>query len=490
MRVPLLGGAYTASSIIASAQRSVNLYPEENIKSSQAPVPVTQYPTPGLTLLVEGLEAGWRCLYRDSKGALYGVLGTYVYYIDQFFTKHEIGRIVSENNPVYMADNGLAIIVVDGSPNGYAIEMGTNSFAKIGDANFLGSTRADYLDGFFILNVPDTNQWYISLALVTYADLISTAGGTAFDSTDIATKNAYPDPIQGIIVMHREIWLVGELTSEIWYNVGNTVFPFEIIPGAFIEHGTVSAFSLATQDLSVYYLSQDKQGSRMVFLGRNYQVQRISTYAIEQEWATYERVDDSIGFTYQQKGHTFYVLIFPSANKTWVFDEGTGLWHERAWTDDNGFLNRIRPNCVANAYNKIVVGDWENGNLYAWDTDAYTDNGDPISHIRGFPHLVTEANRNFYSQFIADMQVGTNTGAIDGSTPFNPPVVSLRWSDDRGASYGNRVQQSMGAAGQYLTSIQFQRLGMARDRVFELSWSAPMKTALQGAWVQSHSAGT
>jgi hypothetical protein len=62
-------------------------------------------------------------------------------------------------------------------------------------------------------------------------------------------------------------------------------------------------------------------------------------------------------------------------------------------------------------------------------------------------------------------------------------LISLRWSDDRGHSYGSLVSQPIGATGEYRKSLQWQRLGMCRDRVFEISWSTPMATALQGAWV-------
>jgi hypothetical protein len=81
------------------------------------------------------------------------------------------------------------------------------------------------------------------------------------------------------------------------------------------------------------------------------------------------------------------------------------------------------------------------------------------------------------------MQVGAG---LEGSKV--DPQVRLRWSDDRGASWGNAISSTLGKIGETLTSVQFQRLGMARHRVFELSWSAPVKTALNGAWVQVKSA--
>jgi hypothetical protein len=94
-----------------------------------------------------------------------------------------------------------------------------------------------------------------------------------------------------------------------------------------------------------------------------------------------------LDFTYQQLGHTFYVLIFPTADATWVFDIGEGLWHERTWIDDSGFEHRIRANDCAAAYGIIVVGDWETGALYQWDLTVYNDNGQPIVRRRGWPDI-------------------------------------------------------------------------------------------------------
>lgn len=68
-------------------------------------------------------------------------------------------------------------------------------------------------------------------------------------------------------------------------------------------------------------------------------------------------------------------------------------------------------------------------------------------------------------------------------TTLSRHLISLRWSDDRGHVYGSPVTQDIGEAGEYLTSLQWQRLSYARDRVFELSWSVPMRTALLGAWI-------
>jgi hypothetical protein len=510
MRIPLTGGAYAAKSIIANAQRCVNLYAEGN--PTDAPAPTTHYPTPGLTLVSTPPTAGeCRCIYTASNGNRYDVVGGSVYYVDANLTYNLLGSLTTEIGPVSMADNRESAFVVDGSSVGYTIDLSGNTMTRVTDAAFYGSDKVDYVDGYFVFNRPDTQQFYISLF-----------NGITFDSLDIASKSTYSDPLVTAAVMHREVWLFGSQTTEVWYNTGASDFTFGRMPGVFIEHGCAAKHSVAKIDLALFWLGRDKQGQNVVFAGRNYSAESISTPAIAHEFSTYSRIDDAIGFSYMQEGHAFYVLTFPTANKTWCFDVTTGMWHQRAYLEADGSLSRHRMNCHSFNGSKNLVGDWQTGAVYALDPNAYTDNGAPIIRIRSFPHIAgKDGNRVLFRQFVADMEVGniytpgtltnyqlSNVDA-NGSDMFTadlvnnlvseqavpvtdtrPPKVWLRWSDDRGASWGNAVEASMGATGETLTSIQFQRLGYARDRVFELSWSAPVKTALNGAFVDASPART
>jgi hypothetical protein len=142
--------------------------------------------------------------------------------------------------------------------------------------------------------------------------------------------------------------------------------------------------------------------------------------------------------------------------------------------------------CAYNINGTVMVGDWQNSNIYALDSRVGTDNGNPIKRVRGFPHILNNGNRVFHRQFLADMEAGTGGYDPQAGIPplgINAPQVSLRWSDDRGHTYGSPVLNDLGGSGAYLQSLQWQRLGMARDRVYEISWSTPYPTALQGAWL-------
>lgn len=483
-KIPLTGGMYQARSIIASAQRCVNLYPERN--TSDAPFPVTHQLTPGLTQLISGVNGSvHRCAYTASNGQLYEVVGNTVYVTSSNWVRTALGTIDFGSTPVSMSDNGLAILIVDGTSNGYCIDLATNSFSLVlGQAGaFYGSTRVDFVDTFFLLNRPGTNQWYVSLSNVTFANLTGTISpdttAAAFDPLDIAAKNGNPDPIQAVIVMHREPWLIGTETAEVWYNSGAAPFTFAELPGVFVEHGSAAPYSICKQDLSVYWLSQDKQGNRQVLTGNQYIAKRVSTHSIEQIFSTYNVISDAIGFTYQQLGHTFYVLTFPSANATWVYDVAEDLWHERVWLDTDGNENRIRANTCAAVYGIVVVGDWQTGALYQWDLTNFTDNGVPISRRRSWPDIQIEDRRVEHTRLVIDMAVGE---ILD--TPISSqPLISMRYSDNYGKTWGNPRTYSLGATGEYNRSVLFTQLGQSRNRVYELFWETNTMTALNGGYI-------
>jgi hypothetical protein len=371
-----------------------------------------------------------------------------------------------------MDDNATTLVLVDGTTAGYTVDLAAGTTTAINDPAFYGADRVSYIDTYMIFNKPGTPQFYSS-----------DSNSITFDPLWFANKVAYSDYLVTLAVAHREIWLLGQTTSEVWIDAGATQFPFQAMQGVFIDYGCAAKSSVAKTDNALFWLARDKTGQGIVMRGASYEAKRISTHAIETAISGYGAISDAIGYCYQQQGHVFYVLTFPTADKTWAFDIATGQWHERAWLDGDGVEHRHRSNCHAFAYGANVVGDWQNGNLYALDLNTYTDNGAPIKRVRGFPHMLADGRRVIYRQFIADMQVGTTTAP-------GTAIVSLRWSDDRGASWSNLIQGSLGATGEYLTSIQFQRLGMARDRVFEVAWSEPIPTALNGAFIDSKVAAT
>lgn len=475
-RVALIGGYYQTPQLIASAQRCLNLYPEPNPQDS--PVPFTDYQTPGSRTIGTVTGGGIRCTYTATNGQLFVAAGRSVYYVNSAGNGTLLGTMVSNTGGlVSMADNGTTILIVDGSDRGYTIDLTTHAFAELVEDGFYGATRVDFLSTFFLLNKPDTGEFYV----------LDSNSVTA-DPLWFATKITYPDKLATLIVLNQEVYMLGAQTSsEVWILNGDPNFPFQRMPSVLINHGIVAPYSVAKIGPQIFWLSRDLNGQGVVLRGANYEGVRVSTFAIEAEIATYDDITDAVGYCYQHRGHQFYVLNFPGADKTWVYDVQTNLWHERAWIDGDGVEHRVRGQCMAFAYGQNVAGDWETGTLRVLDETLDTDDGEPMLFLRSFPHMMHDGDRVMYRQFIADMSVGVGAGTLEGL----PPLCSLRWSDTRGNTWSNALTGSMGRIGEYLTQIQFQRLGMARDRVFELSWSGQGGIhALNGAFVEATKAGT
>lgn len=473
MDLSLVGNPYVGISPIASAQKAVNLYAASN-NGSNAPTPITYYPTAGSTTYTfTANQAAVRCAYRTTLGTAFVVIGPTVYFLANNGALVFVGTIADRPNQVYMADNGLCAVLVDGTSTGYAIDLTTNNFGVIIDPSFYGADFVLFLDTFFVFNRPATNQFYISLSMVSYALLTA---GTSFDPLDIAAKSGSADPIVGIATVHKELWLIGALTTEVWIGTGAADFYFQLQQGAYIDHGCAAPYSITTMDVIVFWIMQDRQGSCMIVQGAGYETKEISTPYLVNQLKNYATVADAIGFCWQYDSQSFFVLVFPTANKTWQYNLKTGYWNELTWLNvDTGIQNRHRSNCAMFVYGKNIYGDWQNGKLYELDANIYNDDGTPVIRQKTFAHLLNEMCRISYDTFQADVSVGNSDPGVEYP-------ISLLWSDNRGVSYGFPVEQTLGSGGEYQTSVEWDRLGMARDRVFMLQWSADVKIALNGAY--------
>lgn len=476
MKLLLTSGAYSAQSIIANAQRCVNLYPEANPQETSPPVPVTHYVRPGKRLFGIPLASGaGRGLYRATNGDLYSVVDNVIYFVNSVGVFTAVGDIGVGDSVVSMADNGQdvgdQIAVVDGSANGWEITMSTRMFAAIvdGTGTFVGSPRVDYLQGYFLFSAPGTPNWYWSNPY-----------SLVFNALNVQTKASYADNIQTLGVRQREPWLIGELSTEPWYLSGAADTAFEAVASTFVPYGCVAKYSMQSIDVNLFWLSQDLKGRAIAVKSDGYNAKKVSTYALENEWQSYSEISDAVSGTFQVNGHTFWQISFPTADKTWTYDLATEQWSQSTWVDSDGVEHRDRCAFFAHAYGKVIGQDWETGKLYEITSEVFTDNGDSIFCRRGFPHVQNEMKRMTHWQLTVDIQCGTDT---DPESDDDPPLLSMRYSDDRGQTFSDPVTESMGGIGEYDVSPQFQQLGMARDRVYELFWTANVKTALNGCYL-------
>jgi hypothetical protein len=468
MKLPFVGPAYAARSVNQDIQRTLNCYLELDNASPRAPVAL--YGTPGLLLKFTLGDAPVRGAIKQGAYS-YWVAGDSVYRVDTSYNATLLGTIGTGAGQVGMASNGTEVLIVDGLAGWLAT---SSALTQITDVDFPnGVTRTAFQDGWFLVAGDGTQKLYINETPNT---------GSAWNGADFGSAEGSPDNIVDLISDHREVWLGGTGSFEVFVNTGNTDFPFERSGNTYIEHGIASAGTLAKLDNTVFWLGADDRGTGIVWRAQGYTPARISNHALEHAIQGYSTISDAFAFTYQQGGHGFYVLTFPTASKTWVYDVATNEWHERSWRDpDTNEDYRWRPNCYVFFNDEHLVGDFATGKVYALDLDTYSDNGDPIRRLRTTQSLNKGGKRLFFSNLIVDMETGVGLATGQGSDP----QIMLRYSSDDGHSWSNIKTKSIGAAGEYAKVVRFGgslgRTNPGKGRVWELSMTDPVRFALFGA---------
>lgn len=436
----------------------INFYPAADSEKD-----IIQFPSPGLdehcTLTdctqVRGLYAWNGSIYAVAQRGATAVL----WRVDESGAFSELGTITtSANGPVWMRNNPTQLCIVDGV-SGYTYTPTTGVFTQITDLDFPGAAAMDYQDGYGIFVSPTSRQWFFS-ALNDFS---------SFDAGDFYSKEGRPDNIISILSDHREPWLLGSESCEVWHNAGgdNTSIDtptFARCSGGLLEMGCGAVKSPANFDNSLVWLSEKGQLLR----AQGYNASIISTDKFGREISDYNLFSDAIAFAYTDLEHEFYQITFPSADKTWVYDAKTKLFHKKqSWKSGGGF-GRHRANCHAFLNNTHYVGDYINGKVYTMSVDHLDDDGEEIQRVL---HSV-----NFHgglkSIVFPSIQIEFMPGV--GLTSGLDPQAMLQYSSDGGQTWSNELWRSVGKIGEYTARAIWNRMGQDIQRIYRLTVSDPV----------------
>lgn len=468
MQIPFVGGAYESSALSFDAQRCVNLqYVSGESGNSKSQAMLIR--TPGL-LLKAALDGtnGIRAVYPPTDGGpLIVVQGSSVYRVDSDFNYTHVADIDLLTAPIIIKDDGGVAVLTTG-PNGYTLPLGSNTLAGL--SGFSGSRHVCFMNNYFIFAEQGTNRFYIS-----------GLGTTSIDALDFASAESNAEPIITPFVNHNELILFKKTVTEVWRTVDNPDFPFQRDTNASIEQGCEASYSVVDLDNTVFWLGRDKNGAGIVWRLNGYTPQRVSNEGIETAIQSYGDVSDAVAYGYQQNGHDYYVISFPTGNATWVYDVKERKWHEKAYKSPaTGLFNRHRAATHAYFNGQHIVGDWENGNLYQLDLNTYSDNGDPLIALRTCAHISEQDYNNIrYDRFTLDIEAGVGLQSGQGSDP----QIMIRTSKNGGKTYLDYRTMSIGKVGDYTHRAYVTRLGSARSMTFEVSVSEPVKVVFMGAAV-------
>ena len=478
-----VGPAYQAANPLQDNQVSINYF-VENDKEQAAKVGQTLLGSPGLSSAFGFGSGQVRGMFAVPGGTSFlAVIGNTAYYTTAAGKNFSwaaqstlpVGTLKSSTGYVDMRCNGAdgygeVVAIVDGN-NLYTYNLNTGVFTTSTDAAFLGSNRICEIDGWFVFAEPNSRTFYTSPLYWNGTN------ASAFNGTYYALKDDAADNIVTMIENNRELWLIGEATTEIWYNAGGAYFPFSRLQGTMMQIGCAAVNSVSRYSEGLVWLGKSDRGNNQIIVTQGYQWEDIATPALAYALNQYAVVSDAIGYVYNEEGHEFYVLTLPNADVTWVYDFKTGYWHQRASYDmSTGLFHRCRANCVMNFQGSIFVGDVSNGNIYRQSRQYFNDSVAPLVSVRRAPHLWDKENRKWIRHKRLQIEFGANS-----TTQGTNPQAMLRWSNDGGQTWGNDHYQNIGLSGATRNRVMWRGLGLARDRVYELRVSDNVNRDITGA---------
>jgi hypothetical protein len=454
---PLFALGQEGKSKTVTAQRHLNIYAEPSDDKSQ----LNFYGTPGTSLFfsfgdtpVRGMLPVGDYLYCVHRGTFYEVNNAGV--------KTSRGTIGTTTGRVQLCSNGTQIAIVDGAAL-WVYTIASNAFAQVTTNLLAVPIDVTYQDGYGVLTFAD-GRFQIT-ALYDFKTL---------DALEYATAESNPDGLVRILADHGELILAGENTTEFWGNSGGQDFPYSNMRGATLEWGLAAPWSLCKYNDSVAGVFRNSMGQVQVMMLAGHALKKISSPEVDYLINGYSAVADCTGFAYMLGGHPMLQLNFQSAGKSWLYDSLTGLWSElQSGLSGARHIGEIHADYI----NKPRVSDYSSGNVYTLEADTYTDNGTAIPREIISKHVLNNLKDLTVHALQCDFETGVGLVSGQGSDP----QAMLQISRDNGRTWGNQRWASMGKIGKYQTRVIWRRCGTARDFVFKIRMTDPVKFALSGA---------
>lgn len=448
------------------AQRTINLYP---IFDEQGKEVASLYGTPGLEYFTVAGNGPVRKVFSSTNGRAFVISGNKLYEVTSTGTATERGTLNTSTGNITIDENPTQLFFCDGD-DGYTFTYSSNTFAAISDGDFPSAGTMTYLGGYSIVNENSTGKFFIS----------SLNDATSWAALDYATAESSPDTLKRVIRGVGQLWLLGDKTSEIWTNTGDSLFPFQRISGTEMNVGILAPYSALELASSLFWVSNTAEGRGVVVRATSYTPQRISTETIEKFISEASNPEDIYAWGYQQDGHDFYCLSGGGLSTSLVYDLSSGMWHERAFLNLQGnFESHLASSCMF-AFGEHIVGDRRNGNLYKLKQNVYDDNGSAIARERVFTHLSSEGKQVRYNRLTLGFETGVGLQSGQGSDP----QVSLQLSKDGARTWSDSYTASIGAVGKYQTGVVFRRLGIAEQMTFRIRVTDPVKVAITGSYLE------
>lgn len=369
------------------------------------------------------------------------------------------GQLETESGEVYITENGISqIAIVDKSKNIYVYNFVASTFQVI-PVDF----RAGYItfqDGYFISLDLDSNSWRLSAP--------NDATSWAAAPEQVGRFQTKGDRPRVIAAFKRQLLIIGQIVTESWHDVGNTLFPYQRDNSLAILYGVVSPQSFASDfDMNVW-IGANTSGTPTLLVSKGGDVQSISTDGIDYFLSLIENPEASSAFLFKESGHIFYQFTFYKDNKSLVYDFNESAFY----TLTDQFMNyHIAKRAVA-FNNKNYFISFNNTTLYEFGSQFTTYDGRAVPRIRITPPFRRPEAANFSIQ---------NTSlTIEQGISKEVQKVYRSFSKDGGESFGLIQNKEMNNLGRRRNRMQFWGGGWANDLSVKFQfWSGDPDTYIR-----------
>jgi hypothetical protein len=468
--IPLLNGFYESDSLPLSNQRLVNWrvnIPQTTGAFSQASL----FGTEGLTqALTTGLVQSINRNSHVKSDLPYFVNGENVYRVEltvtdgvETFNYFNLGSIAGDSR-VSMADNGKQLMIVAEGRGWIIDETSGTPFVEITAPGFTANgvpQQVKFVDSYFLVTT-DTKKFIRS----------DSNDGLVWNALNSYTAEADPDPIVAPIIFKNQAFIAGTETIEAYQNAAGI---FQRISGMIINKGVFAPFGIVLTSDSFMFIGGGVNESPAIWASAGSSVQKVSTTAIDNKLSSFSSEEIEAAFTYSYSVKGAYIVGFTFPRITFEYNTITQKWNERQSrvTSAKGVISndRWRANSLVTAFNKVLVGDAQDGRIGVLDANVYDEYGAEI--LRGMSTVHIQDNNKSFSipNIEATMESGVGTTDLD-------PILRLSTSKN-GKTFNNERFRNFGKIGEYETREIWRRNGrFPRMAVLKLEMSDKVKPSL------------
>ncbi|MEE9304398.1 MAG: hypothetical protein V3U84_11545 [Thiotrichaceae bacterium] len=447
--LPLVGPAYENRSAPVNKQITQNFHIEVNDQGGEA---VALVPFPGFKPFgVAGLSADRG--FGEYLGVGYKVSGNELYSFNSAGTTTLIGTIPGTDQCVLESD-GVVLVITYGSGkpiswDGTTLTTGTN------------------------VNLPNASTVAFIKRRVVYDGIRSDLAFSTLDAAltiaaDNVTKvDTTPKDTLAVAVQDQQVIVFSEDSITPYYNSATGNPPYDTIQNATRKVGLKAIHSIAQDANFIYFLDDKLRVCRYSGL----QVQSIGNVAIGKAIAGYPNPQDAKGMAFTLDEVNFYCISFPN-EATWLFKENVGWTNLAFGVDGSPHLM----NSYIRLYEKHLIADRRNGNIYELDFDTFTDNGEIIQHQRDTINISGKTFQKpgalvFWDRVRIVIEGGTSLITGQGSDAR----IIMSYSDDFGNTFSPERNSSIGEQGDYGVELFWDGLGSSYNRMFRFLMYEPVK---------------